>query len=59
MKHIEFINALGGVIQVSRICGVTKGAVSQWKTRRIPPAQMNFLKTKFPGEYRKIYGTKP
>lgn len=59
MKHIEFINALGGPTEVSRICGITKSAVSQWKARQIPRAQLNFLKTKFPKEYKRVFGIKP
>ena len=52
--HTRFIQRLGGVKKVSEICGVTKGAVSQWKKRRIPLAQMNFLKERFPNEYSQI-----
>ncbi|RRD90413.1 Cro/CI family transcriptional regulator [Conchiformibius steedae] len=52
--HVNFIRRLGGVKKVAEICGVTKGAVSQWKKRRIPLAQMNFLKTKFPNEFNEI-----
>lgn len=55
MKHIEFINELGGVVKVAAICGITKGAVSQWRKNGIPNAQRNFLKTKFPNEYRKVW----
>ncbi|WP_315360811.1 Cro/CI family transcriptional regulator [Neisseria bacilliformis] len=55
MNHIEFIRVLGGVTKVSKICGISKGAVSQWKRSGIPRAQMNFLKTKFPRQYRETF----
>lgn len=57
MKHIEFINLLGGTSKVANLCGISKGAVSQWKKNGIPLAQCNYLKTKFPKEYKKIFGT--
>ena len=56
-KHIEFIQRLGGATKVAVICEVTRGAVSQWKVRGIPKAQLNFLKTKFPKDYSDIYQT--
>lgn len=31
MKHIEFIELLGGTSKVAGLCGISKGAVSQWK----------------------------
>lgn len=52
----EFINKLGGVSKVAEICCVTKGAVSQWKkNNKIPNAQFNFLKTKFPKIYKEVF----
>lgn len=44
-KDNEFIDALGGVTKVARICGITRGAVSQWRQRGIPKAQRNYLRT--------------
>jgi hypothetical protein len=55
MTHIEFIQVLGGVTKVSQICGITRSAVSHWKKKGIPRAQMNFLKTKFPRQYRETF----
>lgn len=59
MKHVEFIELLGGTSKVASLCGISKGAVSQWKKKGIPLAQNNYLKTKFPKEYRKIFGARP
>ncbi|HFC8542693.1 TPA: Cro/CI family transcriptional regulator [Neisseria weaveri] len=53
MDISKFINLIGGVTKVAELCGITKGAVSQWKKNGIPKAQMNFLKTKFPREWKK------
>lgn len=57
----KFILLIGGVVETARICGVTKGAVSQWhKRQRIPKGQFNFLKAKYPKEYQEAYqGYKP
>ncbi|MDK4688521.1 Cro/CI family transcriptional regulator [Kingella negevensis] len=52
--NTRFINQLGGVKKVAEICGVTKGAVSQWKKNRIPLGHLNFLKTKFSKEYHQV-----
>lgn len=54
-KHIEFIKCLGGVSKVANACEITKGAVSQWKQKGIPKAQLNFLRMKFPKEYSSVY----
>ena len=53
-QQIEFIKELGGVSAVAEICGITRGAVSQWQKNGIPKAQMNFLKAKFPVQYKQI-----
>ena len=54
-KSKKIINALGGTSKVAMFCGVSKGAVSQWKTRGIPNAHLNFLNTKFKKELKPIY----
>lgn len=56
-KHILFIDLLGGISRVAKDCNITRGAVWQWKKNGIPKSQMNYLKTKYPSEYQKIYGT--
>lgn len=48
MDTNKIIEKLGGTYAVARLCQVTPGAVSQWKTRCIPRGHLNFLKTKFP-----------
>lgn len=53
-QQVKFIKELGGVSAVAKICGITRGAVSQWKKNGIPKAQMNFLKEKFPLQYKQI-----
>ena len=52
--HTRFIQRLGGVKKVSEICGVTKGAVSQWKKTPHSFGTNEFLKEKFPNEYSQI-----
>jgi hypothetical protein len=42
--HSTVIDAFGGTVEVARICRVTKGAVSQWRTTGIPPARLMYLK---------------
>ncbi|HHK6021304.1 TPA: Cro/CI family transcriptional regulator [Neisseria subflava] len=53
-QQVKFIKELGGVSVVANICGITRGAVSQWQKNGIPKAQMNFLKAKFPVQYKQI-----
>lgn len=53
-QQVKFIKELGGVSAVAKICGITRGAVSQWQKNGIPKAQMNFLKEKFPLQYKQI-----
>ncbi|WP_304675559.1 Cro/CI family transcriptional regulator [Neisseria polysaccharea] len=53
-EQIKFIRLLGGVSAVADVCGITRGAVSQWQKNGIPKAQMNFLKVKFPNQYKQI-----
>ena len=53
-QQVKFIKELGGVSVVASICGITRGAVSQWQKNGLPKAQMNFLKAKFPVQYKQI-----
>lgn len=39
----QFINLLGGTTKVSKMCGTTAGAVSQWKSNGIPKDKLIFL----------------
>jgi hypothetical protein len=43
-KSGEIIDLLGGTVEVSRLCNVTKGAVSQWRENGIPEARLMYLK---------------
>ncbi|MCO6514332.1 hypothetical protein BHC46_12430 [Snodgrassella alvi] len=54
-KDNEFIDALGGVTKVAKICEVTRGAVSQWRQRGIPKAQLNYLRTLYKKTYLHIF----
>ncbi|WP_180295894.1 Cro/CI family transcriptional regulator [Snodgrassella alvi] len=54
-KDSEFIDALGGVSKVAKICGITKGAVSQWRKKGIPKAQLNYLKILHIKTYMNIF----
>lgn len=54
-KESQFIELLGGTSAVARTCEVTRGAVSQWKKSGIPKAQKNYLKTKFPSQYKEVF----
>lgn len=44
MKSTELIKRLGGSGEVARLCDVTVGAVSQWKTAGIPKARLMYLR---------------
>jgi len=44
MDPNKIIDALGGSLEVSRLCEVTVGAVSQWRTGGIPRARLMFLR---------------
>jgi len=47
MKHITSSSAIenaGGTKVVSRLCDVSSQAVSRWRKKGIPPAQLRYLK---------------
>lgn len=47
----DLIKRLGGCQELAKVCGITKGAVWQWgDNNRIPKAQLNFLRLKYPRE---------
>lgn len=54
-KANEVIDALGGTVEVSRLCCVTKGAVSQWRENGIPNARLMYLKLLRPD----VFGADP
>lgn len=56
-EHItdaQIIDALGGTSEVARLCEVTPGAVSQWKTEGIPKPRLMFLKLARPKIFRQL-----
>lgn len=54
-KEIAFIELLGGCTKVAGYCGIGRSAVSQWKKKGIPKAQLNYLSTRFKKEYQKAF----
>ncbi|WP_025135908.1 Cro/CI family transcriptional regulator [Achromobacter sp. DH1f] len=44
MTDTEIIDALGGTGEAARLFEVTTGAISQWRTKGIPKARLQFLK---------------
>lgn len=58
-EHItdaQIIDALGGTSEVARLCEVTPGAVSQWKTEGIPKPRLMFLRLARPKVFRRLSG---
>jgi hypothetical protein len=53
-KSSEVIDALGGTVEVSRMCNVTKGAVSQWRENGIPEARLMYLKLARPDVFEPV-----
>ncbi|MFJ0380966.1 helix-turn-helix domain-containing protein [Bordetella bronchiseptica] len=48
----ELIDRLGGTVKVAMICGITTGAVSQWRTNGMPKPWKLFFRTKSPKVFR-------
>ena len=44
MDHRALIDKLGGTSKVAEICGITTGAVSQWRTNGIPSYRLDFFR---------------
>lgn len=44
MNHKSLIDKLGGTSKVAEICGITTGAVSQWRTNGIPSYRLDFFR---------------
>jgi len=49
----ELIDLLGGTAAVAALCEITPGAVSQWRTSKIPKARLMYLQLKRPGVFPK------
>ncbi|GGX53139.1 Cro/CI family transcriptional regulator [Undibacterium squillarum] len=43
MDTNHIIDRLGGTKNTAELCDVTQGAVSQWRTKGIPKAQLRYL----------------
>lgn len=43
MNANDIIDSLGGTKSVAKLCGVTDGAVSQWRDNGLPPPRMQYL----------------
>lgn len=48
----ELIDAYGGTSKVAALCGLTTGAVSQWRTNGIPKAWKKFLRMAKPKAFK-------
>jgi predicted transcriptional regulator len=44
MDQKGIINKMGGTSKVAEICGITTGAVSQWRKNGIPSYRMDFFR---------------
>ena len=44
MNHKSLIDKLGGTSKVAELCGITTGAVSQWRTNGIPAYRLAFFR---------------
>ncbi len=57
-QHItdaQIIDALGGTSEVARLCEVTPGAVSQWRTEGIPKPRLMFLRLARPKVFKQLH----
>ena len=52
MNANQVIDQIGGTSEVARICDVTVGAVSQWRTNGIPRARLMYLQVIRPDLFR-------
>jgi hypothetical protein len=52
MDANEIIDALDGTSEVAKLCNVTTGAVSQWRTHGIPEARLMYLKLARPDVFK-------
>ena len=61
MNTSAFIDCLGGTVAVAEICGVTKGAVSQWRNEdvdQIPKAHRKFFALHCPDLWREYIASR-
>lgn len=57
MDANKIIDSLGGSSEVSRLCQVTVGAVSQWRIKGIPRARLQYLKVIRPDLFNEAFST--
>ena len=50
----QIIDMIGGTSEVARLCEVTTGAVSQWRSDGIPRARLMYLKAIRPDVFRSV-----
>jgi hypothetical protein len=50
-KPSQVIDRLGGTVETARLCQVSKGAVSQWRTNGIPQAREMYLRAVRPDAF--------
>jgi hypothetical protein len=43
MESTDLIDAMGGTCKVAALCGITTGAVSQWRQKGIPKARLLYF----------------
>ena len=57
----EIIDALGGTVAVSELCGITTGAVSQWRSSKngIPKPWLMYFKQRNPELFKQTDEIKP
>lgn len=48
----DLIDAYGGTTKVAGLCGLTSGAISQWRTNGIPKAWREFLRLARPKVFK-------
>jgi DNA-binding transcriptional regulator YdaS (Cro superfamily) len=58
MTTTEIINALGGTFAVAKRCGVTPGAVSQWKHNGLPADKMVIIAAELERQSKGLFSRK-
>lgn len=54
MEPDQIIDKLGGTGKVAELCGVTPGAVSQWRNNGIPKPWLKYLESRFNKVFRDL-----
>ena len=58
MNASELIDAIGGTSKVADICGLTTGAISQWRTKGIPKPWLKFFAKAYPKAFKQAQSKK-